>query len=96
MVQITQELLERAQAGGVSLAGPGGLLAGVTKSVLQACAGRGNDRAPSCLPRHDSPGPGSSGSKTVSPWREAGQGRRDAAAAPWIGQRSPPPLCLTT
>jgi hypothetical protein len=42
---------------GVSLVGRGGLLAGVTKTVLQADAGRGNDRAPSCLPRHDSPGP---------------------------------------
>ena len=35
-VQIAQELLERAKAQGVSLVGPGGLLAGVTRTVLQA------------------------------------------------------------
>lgn len=35
-VQIARELLERAKAQGVSLVGPGGLLAGVTKTVLQA------------------------------------------------------------
>jgi putative transposase len=35
-VQIARELLERAKARGVSLVGPGGLLAGVTKTVLQA------------------------------------------------------------
>jgi hypothetical protein len=61
---------------GVSLVGPGGLLAGVTKTVLQARAGRGNDRAPSCLPRHDSPGPGLLRIEDVSPWQEAGQGHR--------------------
>lgn len=31
-----RELLERAKADGVSLVGPGGLLAGITKTVLQA------------------------------------------------------------
>jgi hypothetical protein len=35
-VQLAQELIERAKAEGVSLVGPGGLLAGVTKTVLQA------------------------------------------------------------
>jgi putative transposase len=35
-VRIARELLERARAEGVSLAGPGGLLAGVTRTVLQA------------------------------------------------------------
>ena len=33
---IAAELLERAKAGGVSLVGSGGLLAGVTRQVLQA------------------------------------------------------------
>ena len=35
-VWIAAELLERAKAGGVSLVGSGGLLAGVTRQVLQA------------------------------------------------------------
>ena len=35
-VRVARELLERARAEGVSLVGPGGLLAGVTKTVLQA------------------------------------------------------------
>ena len=35
-VRVARELLERAKAEGVSLVGPGGLLAGVTKTVLQA------------------------------------------------------------
>lgn len=35
-VRVARELLERTRAEGVSLAGPGGLLAGVTKTVLQA------------------------------------------------------------
>jgi putative transposase len=35
-VRVAHELLERAKAEGVSLVGPGGLLAGVTKTVLQA------------------------------------------------------------
>ncbi|SFT09522.1 Transposase (or an inactivated derivative) [Saccharopolyspora flava] len=34
-VQLARELIERAQAEGVSLVGPGGLLAGVTRTVLQ-------------------------------------------------------------
>ena len=33
---IARDLLEQARASGVSLAGPGGLLAGVTRRVLQA------------------------------------------------------------
>jgi hypothetical protein len=35
-VRIARQLLEQARVGGVSLVGPGGLLAGVTKTVLQA------------------------------------------------------------
>ena len=35
-VRVARELLERAKAEGVTLVGPGGLLAGVTKTVLQA------------------------------------------------------------
>jgi putative transposase len=35
-VRIARQLLEQAKADGVSLVGPGGLLAGVTKTVLQA------------------------------------------------------------
>jgi transposase-like protein len=35
-VRIARQLLDRAKAEGVSLVGPGGLLAGVTKTVLQA------------------------------------------------------------
>jgi len=35
-VRVARELLERAESEGVSLVGPGGLLAGVTKTVLQA------------------------------------------------------------
>src|SRR5215469_8144498 len=35
-VRLARELLDRAKAEGVSLVGPGGLLAGVTKTVLQA------------------------------------------------------------
>jgi transposase-like protein len=35
-VRIGRQLLDRAKAEGVSLVGPGGLLAGVTKTVLQA------------------------------------------------------------
>jgi putative transposase len=35
-VRIARQLLEQAKAEGVSLVGPGGLLAGVTKTVLQA------------------------------------------------------------
>lgn len=35
-VRIARQLLEQAKAEGVSLLGPGGLLAGVTKTVLQA------------------------------------------------------------
>jgi transposase-like protein len=35
-VRVARELLEQAKAEGVSLVGPGGLLAGVTKTVLQA------------------------------------------------------------
>jgi hypothetical protein len=35
-VQLVRELIDRAKAEGVSLVGPGGLLAGVTKTVLQA------------------------------------------------------------
>jgi putative transposase len=35
-VRVARELLERARAEGVSLVGPGGLLGGVTKTVLQA------------------------------------------------------------
>jgi putative transposase len=35
-VRVARELLERARAEGVSLVGPGGLLSGVTKTVLQA------------------------------------------------------------
>jgi transposase-like protein len=35
-VRIARELLDRAEAEGVSLVGPGGLLAGVTRTVLQA------------------------------------------------------------
>jgi putative transposase len=35
-VRVARELLERAKAEGVSLVGPGGLLSGVTKTVLQA------------------------------------------------------------
>jgi transposase-like protein len=35
-VAIARDLLEQAKASGVSLAGPGGLLAGVTRRVLQA------------------------------------------------------------
>ncbi len=35
-VRVARELLDRARAEGVSLVGPGGLLAGVTKTVLQA------------------------------------------------------------
>jgi hypothetical protein len=35
-VAIARDLLEQARASGVSLAGPGGLLAGVTRRVLQA------------------------------------------------------------
>ena len=35
-VRVARELLDRAKAEGVSLVGPGGLLAGVTKTVLQA------------------------------------------------------------
>jgi hypothetical protein len=35
-VRIASELLERARAEGVSLVGQGGLLAGVTRQVLQA------------------------------------------------------------
>src|SRR5690348_2546142 len=35
-VAIAHDLLEQARASGVSLAGPGGLLAGVTRRVLQA------------------------------------------------------------
>lgn len=39
-VQLAAELIERAKAQGVSLAGPDGLLAGITETVLQACAAR--------------------------------------------------------
>jgi len=35
-VRVARELLERAKVEGVSLVGPGGLLSGVTKTVLQA------------------------------------------------------------
>jgi putative transposase len=35
-VQLAAELIERAKAQGVSLVGPDGLLAGITKTVLQA------------------------------------------------------------
>jgi putative transposase len=35
-VRIARQLLKQAKADGVSLVGPGGLLAGVTKTVLQA------------------------------------------------------------
>ena len=35
-VQLAQELVERARRQGVSLVGPDGLLAGITKTVLQA------------------------------------------------------------
>jgi len=35
-VRAAQELLERAKAEGASLVGPGGLLTGVTKTVLQS------------------------------------------------------------
>lgn len=35
-VQLAQELIDRAEAEGVSLVGPDGLLAGITKTVLQA------------------------------------------------------------
>ncbi len=35
-VQLAAELIERAKAQGVSLVGPEGLLAGITKTVLQA------------------------------------------------------------
>jgi transposase-like protein len=34
--QLAEELVERAQRDGVELVGPGGLLAGLTKSVLEA------------------------------------------------------------
>lgn len=35
-MQLAGELIERAKAEGVSLVGPDGLLAGVTRTVLQA------------------------------------------------------------
>jgi len=38
-VRVARELLERAKGEGVSLARPGGLLAGVTRTVLQAALG---------------------------------------------------------
>ena len=44
-VQLAQELIEKARRSGVSV-GPDGLLAGVNRTVLQNCAGRGDDRAP--------------------------------------------------
>ncbi|SFO41347.1 hypothetical protein SAMN05216207_10541, partial [Pseudonocardia ammonioxydans] len=35
-VQLAQELIDKARQSGVSLVGPDGLLAGVTRTVLQA------------------------------------------------------------
>jgi putative transposase len=39
-VQLAAELIEKAKAEGVSLVGSDGLLAGITKTVLQAAGGR--------------------------------------------------------
>jgi hypothetical protein len=35
-VEFAQQLVERAKADGVSLVGPGGLLAGITRTVLES------------------------------------------------------------
>jgi putative transposase len=45
-VRIAQELIEQARVQGVSLVGPGGLLAQVTKTVLQTALEHRDDRAP--------------------------------------------------
>ena len=45
MQELAAELLERAKAEGVSLVGPGGLLSGLTKTVLETGSGGGADRA---------------------------------------------------
>ncbi|MFJ8202702.1 MULTISPECIES: transposase [Micromonospora] len=38
-VEFAQQLVEQAQAGGVSLVGPGGLLVGITRTVLESALG---------------------------------------------------------
>lgn len=38
-VEFAQQLVERAKADGVSLVGPGGLLAGITRTVLESALG---------------------------------------------------------
>ena len=43
--ELAAELLARADGDAVSLVGPGGLLADLTKRVLEAALGGGDDRA---------------------------------------------------
>ncbi|MFF0659375.1 transposase [Micromonospora tulbaghiae] len=38
-MEFAQQLVERAKADGVSLVGPGGLLAGITRAVLESALG---------------------------------------------------------
>ncbi|MDG4755849.1 hypothetical protein O7630_33430 [Micromonospora sp. WMMD718] len=42
-MEFAQQLVERAKTDGVSLVGPGGLLAGITRTVLESALGAGLD-----------------------------------------------------
>lgn len=57
-MSIAQELIDKARKEGVSLAGPGGLLSQITKTVLETALNAGMDEHP-----------GYSKGRTAGPWR---------------------------
>jgi hypothetical protein len=65
--QLAQELVEAARAEGVELVGPGGLLTGLTKTVLETALGGGDDRAPGLRPT--TPRAATAGTPATAPGR---------------------------